>query len=1588
MPLDPNILEFADRIAGTVVSERRPTQKKRVPLDPEVMRFTNQLFARQQRVAHARSELAESYLPGVKAYAAEAGADIVSPIARILGQGAYADRMNRFAESVEQAAREREAGGVVPDIIQRGARGAARSLTSMVGAGMVGGPVAAIGTAAVQEGNRAITEGRDKGLRGSKLAGYTVAQGTIEAMPALVMHRLGMGGLESMVAGKKAVSAGVQEGAKRVGKAFAQELPEELITELSHNVASAVAGTDPNALSLESLKATAADTTVQTLMATLMGGAPTILKSAEAKRTARHAREIMDAAAEGKVPSRKQWRWWGLSPKTGETAKARQSEARRMAAYLGETEQRVALLNREAPTDAQWRRWGLPEEVKSEARQEYLQGKFKERAEERARRVAEAAEAEAAQEAGRGAEAATVAPGEPAGAPRAGRTTYPSRTEVPVVKEGTGERIGAREVVRRLSKLWGVPTRYGRLGESSSKVRGKYKVFPGVARYPKGEEASISVFTHETAHHLDFTEGVMRKAMKGLPYYAIEELSALDYQPELARPYEGFAEWMRSYLTDATIPGRAPIEASGGKAPSEFAAPAFSEWFQGYLEKNPEIAEKIQQSRDLIDSWREAGAVGRVKGQISKTGVDRPEVKAPLRERVQHIKEFLYTRLKNAARPIKRFTEAAEKAGYVPHPSVDPYQAYSALLQTGPHFAANAIENGVYSLITMKKIGPALQEVLEEIDEGQDRENFTAWAFARHAVESWEKGKNPGPTLEDAKEAVRQLGNPRYERAADRLTEFHNALIDMVAETGAIGDHEAERIKEYYKTYIPLYRAKPSLLWRITGKPGVSKPNMVNLGAPLKQRRGSGLQIIDPIEATVMKTTALYERAAQQIVVERLVGVARTIQGLGEWVEKVPPNIAAQKFTYGDIKKQLRQLFGDELPEADEAEIDGLLDVVSPASALVVFRPERFSIGDEPIMRLSKVVTDKKGAERQIDEYYQLHPELHEALGGLGSWHGLGPVTRVAAAATRVLKIGATRVNPDFVLTNAFRDFQTFLIQGERGLRGAFDPAAYAVSYINSELRRASGAAQDPLVQLWNTMGGPLGTYVGLDRARLQTSAVRAARGKQSWLTTGLNVAGTPEVASRLAEFAQVLHREGWLDRVKAGETPPMDVLIPAINASHDVTVDFRRMGKWGRYINYYLPFFNAQLEGLDKTVRTFKDYPMRTTMRIATNRLPLVLLYWWYRHDDDDYKERATWLDRYWVFNDNEGNPIARIPKPHEWGLIDSGVERLLDAMYDKEPGAMKRWFKEVLTVTIPNQYPSGVTPIFENMFNYDSFRKRPIVSETLQRFEGPLQFYEHTTKIARFAAQFLYHYSNGKVNLSPVKIDHLADGLVGGLYSDVARAAELPARVVRGDDVKAADIPGLKGVTLRKDYTKSVDDFYELREKVSKRHESNKLRIERGENPLPEDENRWRRLENVADLMSGLRKFGKEVGTDAERKIDLAITGLARAALDRSPLERYPNPLMEPGFLPPEAQKIVADHLGVKGSTASTPLRGREGRLKVESIERADQSVHYLKDMGVTPTSAGAALYMRLRDQGVSQETARKRVRRLRLRLQSPGD
>jgi len=1186
-------------------------------------------------------------------------------------------------------------------------------------------------------------------------------------------------------------------------------------------------------------------------IAALSGGAGAgmaIGESAIRKQEVRQARiekEILEYADQGKVPSRRKRVEWGLPEEGWESRAQRKEGVQRLAENL----------RMEAAIQEQARKIvEMPPGVAQEA----------------IARVPEVAAAvmPSIEEAVPAAELFVIPEvmSEPGGAPlRSGEgvqaAMMPGEHGMAVEVVGTGEVIGGRKVVVGLEGIWDVPLKLGRV---RGKAAGIYKRHEEIARLSRGQESAPAVAMHEIAHHIAKKYPML---MRSLSQEERRELGSLDYDQEKKRPSEGFAEFVRGYVTGSTH----LEEGIDLKA----VAPNFHESFQAAIESDPEMVEKLENSRLLIQSLRKAGAVGRVKGQIGQP--DPTLGLLSTRGRIKRLFDIVYTKIKEEGLPIQRYVQAAKARGYTPGQGTTAFEDYNALRRTGEHFAASALEDGVFLLSeTDKKVGPSLKEALAEIGSEEDYENFRAWAYARHAVESWSKGKDPGITLSDAQETQARLYDPRYERAADGLTAFGNGLILVLEDVGEISQEEGARMRDYYKTHIPLERVQEGKLTAGTRMRGL-------LGRKgLRKRKGSGLPVTDPVEALMARAIRTYDRAGRRIVCDKIVRTAETTEGLGEWVERVPPDMVPTQFKLDEIKSQLSPMLAREGIDVDE-----IFDSIDPMTALTIWRPEAMQIDGQPIF---------KRTVEGVTEYYQFRPDLFEALGGLETHHNLDIATHCARHFMGALKIGATRFNPSFILfTNLAKDYQTFLMQGERGLAGAVDPAGWACAWVYSEVMRVTGRGEgDPVVRSFKQMGGELSTYAGLDRHRLRQAARYAKKGRHGWATIGANITGTPEVASRLAEYAAVLEKLGWLERIRNGETPPTEVLFKCINAAHDVTVDFRRMGPWGRYLNYWIPFSNAKLEGMDKFIRTFKDHPARTLLRVGTQIVPFALMYWWLRHDDDDYKERQEWQDNFWTFTNSDGRPIIRIPKAHEWGLLFSGIERMLDAAYDKDPEAITRWFKQAWRTAVPDTYPVGVTTLFETMFNYDHFRKRAIVPEYLQGLEPVDQSFEYNTKLVKHAAKFMHDYSGGRVNLSPAKIEHLVNGLTGGMYSRAARPIE---KAISDDPWAVHDVPGLKGITLRKEYTKSVGDLYDLRRKLSQQKKS---ADKHGEIFDPRKRSDLRKLEHAIGYLGKLRKYAKDQPNEIREQIERAMTGVARSALNRPSLERYPDPRLVEDALP----------------------------------------------------------------------------------------
>ncbi len=281
----------------------------------------------KQRLDSARRQLEESWSSDAQSIMVGMGAPIVSMIERLTGQGERASEMSRVNSAIQQAARERDPEGV-GGLAQRGLRGALQNIPPMLLAGAAGGPAGVIGYYAAQEANEAITTGQDAGLKGKALARYAIEKGAIEGGITAAFQKVGLGGAESVAGGKLAASSGVKSALKRLGFGTIAELGEENTIELVGAVADKFRGVDPDALNPENIASSAAEVTATTLWTMGLIEGPNVVRSAKNSKV---RAEITKHAEEGKVPSRKTWKSWGLPVDLGKNEGLRKTATNSMA---------------------------------------------------------------------------------------------------------------------------------------------------------------------------------------------------------------------------------------------------------------------------------------------------------------------------------------------------------------------------------------------------------------------------------------------------------------------------------------------------------------------------------------------------------------------------------------------------------------------------------------------------------------------------------------------------------------------------------------------------------------------------------------------------------------------------------------------------------------------------------------------------------------------------------------------------------------------------------------------------------------------------------------------------------------------------------------------------------------------------------------------------------------------------------------------------------------------------------------------------------------------------------------------------------
>ena len=782
---------------------------------------------------------------------------------------------------------------------------------------------------------------------------------------------------------------------------------------------------------------------------------------------------------------------------------------------------------------------------------------------------------------------------------------------------------------------------------------------------------------------------------------------------------------------------------------------------------------------------------------------------------------------------------------------------------------------GTVDFGTLERTGKSLAEILDPVQGRLD--DFRDYMVARRARELHARNILTGIRDDDVERTIDTL-EERYgedfKPAFDSLQEYNAALLEYLKDSGVISADALAKIQEHNKDYVPFYRVKEGARSGPGGGSGFG-----HLWSPVKRLKGSGRDIIDPLES-IIKNTYSYVHIAQRQQVSNALARLAEKEGVGDLLERLVTPMRPQTFTVGQVEKGLKEAVPGFEQLVEQLEQSG----IDPTDELLaVYRPADYFGRPNTISVL-------KDGKRQ---WYEVDPELYGALEGLER-EQLDGWVRMMSKPARWLRAGAT-LSLEFLIRNPERDQTMAFIQSEYGYVPFWDLGKGIF-----ELVRKGDMYEDFMVS-----GAHRGTLLGLDRDSQQRNLQRLVE------SGGVpNVLKNPlDILRALSELLEQGTRMGEFMRTREQLGEGKAATQTAGAAAREVSVDFARHGAKTTALRNMAAFWNARLQGYDRLVRAAKRDPVTFVARTFTAvTIPSLLEYFAYR-DDEKYWEIPQWQrDLFWIAKVDD--TWLRIPKPFELELVFGTLPvRVLSALEGTSGGAeeVRRFFEDTLSKELTSIGPTStaVMPLIENVTNYSFFLQRPIVPRSEQDVRDREQGNERTSEVAKLLAR----WSPGPEGISPRTIDNLLYSWTGGLGRTAMQAVDLAVDAVTGKPAAPertlADVPGVRGVVARTPgfSSESVERLYrELGKartaRATLRHFEREGRIEDFEREADDPEQAALRawadpLDRAADQLAHLRSRVEmirrhETMAPAEKRARIEQLGdaaieIARAAMGR---------------------------------------------------------------------------------------------------------
>ena len=887
------------------------------------------------------------------------------------------------------------------------------------------------------------------------------------------------------------------------------------------------------------------------------------------------------------------------------------------------------------------------------------------------------------------------------------------------------------EVIKDIHDSFGITIKTGKI--TSKKTAGIYKVIPEVIRTRTTND--LPVVIHELGHHLN-KKYHLENSTHLNEVDKIIDSDFLDNYSKKEKPGEKAAEFVRRYFKNPDYVAK--------------TCPNLTQDFLNMLDKNDakavsRIAPKVNEylSADVLDRY-----IATIVTAKTAKHLDRSDLKTNAHN--------TYTNWIDGFHPIKQLVDfVQESTGSV---AVGHKNAHKlATNSMNAHNIANFVLLEQFRDLNGNIINgnKTFVESVKDVDltKKRTRQNFSAYLMLKHALEVQAKDKKAFSDVirSDSKninEAIATLDkrHPEFKQAAENLYTYqYNVLSEFAVKSGLMTQKQADFLHAEYPCYVPFNRYIKEV------KFPKGRRAIINQNSPIMKMIGSGRDILDPLESIVTKTETIIAASIKHQVADLIGQYADSVDGIGAYVERIPPDQVAKIVGITDLKDR----FNEELQRIvrtsdDYFAISDLLDEV---------------FGDV-VKAYTPIVNERKGimAVNRGDDvaYYQIH---NAAL--------LESVTELSAKqlplAARMLSFTnalITQYNPVFAITNPIRDFTTAYSMGDID-----NPLEFIQDYVKTMwhiIRKTDS------YKMYKAMGGGHSSRLNAELGAIAKS-IKDLQVQDKGLARRVAYAITHHPIQALTAFSDFTES---IPRFMAFENAYKKTgdLQEAIYQADDITTNFKRRGSGtgARVANSVFRFNNAALQGLDKTRRTLMDADSnKRKVQVSAKWLgkavlmALIFNFLCRKEDEEGYENLSSYVkNNFYNFPIGDGKFVS-LPKERENGVLTSLIERTIDAMCG-EDDAFYDFGGYLTSQLLPPMIPETLHPIdaFHDLGN--STLAGPIIDVTANKdFKGsPIESgYEEDLPInERYDGRtswlaYIIGQSKFAVNmkLSPKKIDHL---------------------------------------------------------------------------------------------------------------------------------------------------------------------------------------------------------------------------------------